>query len=290
LLISHSQSKVIGRFSVSFIILSLVSYCLSTVVGACPFESYCRSYKLKMFVANDKDESVITISAAPDILQTTILDYIDYTCITWFTWELVIRFAVSPEKWEFCKSPLNWIDFLANTWFYANLLFNKILNNAINPMTAHPIWDLLGTIRIMRLFKFINHHKGLKIIIASLKASAGILRLLVFFVCVAVILFASLIFYCERMATSSTIPVKFNSRVGSGSIYNQNSQENDFLSIAEAIWFAIISLTTVGFGDMVPRTPFGEYSDMHRSLGWSVLQYLRHICKNLNIFGPCFFT
>ncbi len=208
----------------------------------------------------DIAKSVITITAQPNNAETTLLDQIDYTCIAYFTLDFIVRFLVSPDKLDFCKSPLNWIDLLANTWFYADFVINKILNRSINPTEPHPIWDLLGTIRIMRLFKLVNHHKGLRVIIASLKASAGILRLLIFFVCVAVIIFASLIYYCERMATGSALPVKLTSRVSSGSMYNKHLRENDFVSIVEAIWFSIISLTTVGFGDFVPRTPFGLYT------------------------------
>ena len=78
---------------------------------------------------------------------------------------------------------LNWIDLIANLWFYIDFVYNSFL--LTDNYETHPAWDLLGTVRILRLFKFFNHHPGLKVIVASLKASAGVLRLLVFFIVVA---------------------------------------------------------------------------------------------------------
>ena len=174
----------------------------------------------------------------------TFLDYVEYVCITWFTLELVIKFLVCPKKLDFFKSFLNWIDLAANLWFYIDLIYNYFLFKKNHD--THPAWDLFGTIRIMRLFRLFDHYPGLKIIIVSLKASAAILRLLVFFIIVAVVISASLIYYSEKLGPDSY-----------GEIAAKSSNENHFSSIFEAIWFSIASLTTVGFGDYCPRTPFG---------------------------------
>ena len=53
----------------------------------------------------------------------------------------------------------------------------------------------------MRLFKLFNHHPGLKVIITSMQYSSSVLWLLIFFVLIAVAVFASLIYYAERMTT-----------------------------------------------------------------------------------------
>lgn len=111
---------------------------------------------------------------------------------------------------------------------------------------------------IFELFKTNNNFKkGLKIIVASLKASAGVLRLLVFFVVVAMIIFSALIFYIEKLTASNMSSAI--SQTGKGS-------ENELTSIIETFWFSIASLTTVGFGDYSPRTPLGELRILLRQM------------------------
>lgn len=166
----------------------------------------------------------------------TILDYIEYVCITWFTFEFGIKFFVAPNKLKFLKSILNWIDLIAIIWFYADLVYNYFLFH--HNSDTHPAWDLFGTVRIMRLFKLFNHYPGLKIIMASLRASAGVLRLLVFFIGCGVIIFASLIFYAEKLTGGSDGRNGMSSIVGTSHENNQAQEgnENQFNSIIEAIW------------------------------------------------------
>ena len=200
--------------------------------------------------------NLINLSITRRERPINLLDYIDYICITWFTFDFTIRCFVAPNKFKFFKSITNWIDLFANMWFYLDLVYNYFISKY--DYDRHPAWDLAGTIRVMRLFKLFNHYAGLTIIIASLRASAGILRLLVFFIGVAIIIFASLIYYSEKLAAGSDGRNGMSSLVGVGHQHgNTFGNENQFNSIIEAIWFSIASLTTVGFGDYLPKTPFG---------------------------------
>ena len=76
-------------------------------------------------------------------------------------------------------------------------------------------------------------------IILSIQTSTKILRLLVFFILVAATLFGSLIFYAERLTTS-------------------DQDNNLFLSVIEAVWYSVVSLTTIGYGDIAPTTLLGR--------------------------------
>jgi len=98
--------------------------------------------------------------------------------------------------------------------------------------------DLLSTIRIMRLFKLFNHHPGLKVIITSMRFSSSVLWLLIFFVLIAVVVFATLIYYADRMGT-------------------RHPDEGMFSSIPDALWFNIITMSTIGYGDLYPKTMLG---------------------------------
>ena len=256
---SSKFARAISRISIGFIIISILTYCLSTMGGICRYEIFCQTYTFHVSVENRNLTQYKPINVIPRSNRDhlTILDYIEHVCIAWFTLEITIRFLVTPNKNAFFKNPLNWIDFAANLWFYSDLIYNQFLIDEKTKSTP-PAWDLFGTVRIFRLFKFMNHHKGLQIIIASLKGSAGILRLLIFFVAVASIIFASLIYYSEKLTAGRIQKTEFI--VQKSESHHKNSQhleQNEFDSIIEAIWFTMSSLTTVGYGDYVPQTVLG---------------------------------
>lgn len=62
--------------------------------------------------------------------------------------------------------------------------------------------DFFSIIRILRLFKLTRHSPGLKILIHTFKASAKELGLLVFFLVLGIVVFASLVFYAEKLQVS----------------------------------------------------------------------------------------
>lgn len=165
--------------------MSILTFCLSTVNNLCETSFFCRTYTIRLILPRtDPNKSpVINLTINRGERIPTLLDYIEYVCITWFTLEFGIRYLVAPNKIKFFKSILNWIDLIANLWFYIDFIYNSFLLR--DSYEIHPAWDMLGTVRILRLFKFFNHYPGLKVIVASLKASAGVLRLLVFFIIVA---------------------------------------------------------------------------------------------------------
>lgn len=90
----------------------------------------------------------------------------------------------------------------------------------------------------MRLFKLTRHSSGLKILMQTFRASAKELTLLVFFLVLGIVIFASLIYYAEKI---------------------QTNPRNDFDSIPLGLWWALVTMTTVGYGDMVPKTYVGMF-------------------------------
>jgi potassium voltage-gated channel Shaw-related subfamily C protein len=90
----------------------------------------------------------------------------------------------------------------------------------------------------MRLFKLTRHSSGLKILVQTFRASAKELTLLVFFLVLGIVIFASLVYYAERI---------------------QTNPHNDFNSIPLGLWWALVTMTTVGYGDMTPKTYIGMF-------------------------------
>jgi potassium channel subfamily V protein 1 len=145
---------------------------MSTVNDFCKSGMFCRNYNIKLAMPREHTpSSLINLSITRREKPINFLDYIDYVCITWFTFEFFTRCIVSPNKIKFFKSITNWIELFAIIWFYVDLGYNYVLFN--NNVERSALWDMAGTIRVMRLFKLFNHYAGLTIIIASLRASAG---------------------------------------------------------------------------------------------------------------------
>lgn len=106
-------------------------------------------------------------------------------------------FQVAPNIIEFIKSPVNVIDFAATLSFYIDMILIS--------ETKSQLLDFFSIIRIFRLFKLTRHSPGLKILIHTFKASAKELGLLVFFLVLGIVVFASLVYYAEKLQVSLDI-------------------------------------------------------------------------------------
>lgn len=139
-------------------------------------------------------------------------------CNAWFTFEIVIRFIVTPSKVEFVQSLVNIIDFVATLSFYMDLLLKELALEHTSIGANADMLEFFSIIRIMRLFKLTRHSPGLKILIHTFKASGKELSLLVFFLVLGIVLFASLVYYAERIQTNpdnefTSIPVGFDDEI-----------------------------------------------------------------------------
>lgn len=221
---SSLAAKVMAVISVFFICVSILSFCLKTHPN------------MRVPVIINRTVSSLNDTAwFLDKVKTDAHDaffYVESVCNAWFTFEITIRFVVSPKKLDFVRAPINVIDFVATMSFYSDMLLQHLAADLENA----DILDFFSIIRILRLFKLTRHSRGLKILIHTFKASAKELFLLVFFLVLGIVIFASLVYYAERL---------------------QANPRNDFTSIPEGLWWAIVTMTTVGYGDMAPRTYVG---------------------------------
>lgn len=149
-------------------------------------------------------------------------------CVAWFTLELLVRFIFCPEKLAFFKKVMNWIDFLAIVPFYISLVYPS--------ESDVEILNIIRLIRIFRIFKLSRHSSGLQILGHTLRASVRELLLLISLLLISVVLFASLIYYWEKDVPNTK-----------------------FSDIPNCFWWAVVTMTTVGYGDMVPATAVGKF-------------------------------
>ena len=154
-----------------------------------------------------------------------VFQWVEYICGVWFTLEFGLRLASSPNKREFIAQPMNWVDFLAILPFYLDFIQN-IKDSYI---------EIFALIRLLRLFRFFKLNLGLQILKHTMVASMRELFLLVLLIMIPVVIFASIVYLTER---------KYN--------------EKKFTSIPQAFWWAMVTITTVGYGDITPITTFGK--------------------------------
>ncbi|XP_065581356.1 potassium voltage-gated channel protein Shaw-like isoform X2 [Artemia franciscana] len=227
---SSSAAKVVGVISVFFICVSILSFCLKTHPDL--RVPVLKNVTIQGVLGNG---TYIPSTWTVDKVRTdphVAFFYVELACNIWFTFEFVIRFIVCPSKVAFSKLPLNIIDLIATLSFYSDIVLQELAQK----MENGDILEFFSIIRIFRLFKLTRHSPGLKILIHTFQASAKELFLLVFFLILGIVIFASLVYYAERL---------------------QSNPKNDFKSIPEGLWWAIVTMTTVGYGDMVPKTYVG---------------------------------
>lgn len=123
--------------------------------------------------------------------------YIECVCNVWFLFEILIRFLVAPNRRQFSRDSVNVIDFVATVSFIYDLIISD--KHLATTSNKTDILDFLNIFRILRLFKLTRHSRGLKILIYTFRASAKELLLLVGFLLLGIIIFASLIYYAERL-------------------------------------------------------------------------------------------
>ena len=163
---------------------------------------------------------------------------IECFCNAWFTFELLTRFVASPHKMQFIHEGINIVDFLATINFYVSVFQRVFRLEGL----LKDILDVLSIIRILRIFKLTRHHPGLKILHLTLKASARELFLLILFLIFGGVIFSAMVYFAEKIE-----------------LKRQKETENDFGSIIDGFWWSVVTMTTVGYGDMVPRSYSGDY-------------------------------
>jgi len=155
---------------------------------------------------------------------------IEVVCIVWFSIELIARFASCPNKREFWKSIINWIDLAAILPFYIGLMVPRSMD-----LQSLVFIRMIRFTRIFRIFKMSRHFAGLLALAYALKAGCRELALLFLLLSICVVLFSSMVYFVDMSDPGSP-----------------------FHSIIEAFWWSIVTMSTVGYGDYVPKTPLGK--------------------------------
>lgn len=166
-------------------------------------------------------ESVTQIATA----YGKFFEWFEVFSVAVFTVEYLLRLWIGPERGSrlrYIFSPLALIDLVAILPFYLGSLIGVDLR-------------ILRLLRLLRLLKLSRHFSALSVLWDALRAEARGIASAMLILWILTTIAASLMHLAERAA-----------------------QPEAFGDIPSAMWWAIVTLTTVGYGDVTPITSVGR--------------------------------
>lgn len=183
------------------------------------------------------------IETVPSLARTfqIVLQILEYLLTFFFTVEYIARLYCSPRKREYVFSFFGIIDLIATlppylSFFFPHARYMMLLRS----------FRFIRIFRIFKLFSFINEGY---ILMQSLKKSLTKISVYFLFVLILVTCLGTLMFMVE------------SGQPGTG-----------FTDLASSVYWAIVTMTTVGYGDITPVTPIGRLlSAFVMLLGYTII-------------------
>ncbi|XP_067291419.1 voltage-gated potassium channel KCNC1 isoform X2 [Pseudorasbora parva] len=218
--LSSVCAKVIAVISLFFILLSITAFSLQTNVSINPHQMFVVS------ADNSSGEFTLDHSVLPRDLDT-----VELVCSIWFVFEFVMRAFSCPSKLSFIMNVMNIVDLLALfPWFFRWC-------SGTYCMHALGFLHVMRCIRVLHVFKLMQNVFGVRVLKHALHASATALCAVPLILFSCTLIFATMAFYAE---------------------FDQIDLHTSFIDIPSSFWWAGVTLTTVGYGDMYPITVQGK--------------------------------
>lgn len=168
-----------------------------------------------------------------------LLIILEWIITGFFTLEYLLRIATTNRPRKYIFSFFGIIDLLAILPMYLSFFF-----------VGSKVFSVIRALRLLRLFKILNHPQFMgqsQHLVKALNASRRKITIFLYFILISTILIGSLMYVIE-------------------------GEENGFTSIPTSIYWTIVTLTTVGYGDISPATPLGQFiASMVMILGYGII-------------------
>lgn len=203
----------------------------------------------------------VALETMPEFRGDLAFFILEMVITAFFTVEFLLRFYACESVRTFALNGLNLIDFFAifpgymelmsmlayetRSWFGSadsETLVHKAASS-MRTLRVVRMGRLLRLIRVMRLAKAARHTPSLGIVMAVItRVSTTALAVTFMLLGVATVLSASFAYISESELCDN----------------KASGCSGAFDSIPAAFWWAVATLTTVGYGDMIPRTTVGK--------------------------------
>lgn len=155
-----------------------------------------------------------------------VLLTLEWIITIFFSLEYIARIISIKKPWKYIFSFYGIIDFVSTIPLYLSYILA-----GSQVLLAVRAFRLLRVFRILKLVKFIGEASQLQ---AALKASRTKIAVFIYVVLILSVILGTLMYLIE-------------------------GDEAGFTSIPTSIYWTIVTLTTVGYGDIAPQTPLGQF-------------------------------
>ncbi|VDK43487.1 unnamed protein product [Anisakis simplex] len=169
-----------------------------------------------------------------EMVEHPVFNHIENICVVYFTLEYLLRFCVAPRKWSFAKQFLNVIDLLAILPFFFEIILAIVGirgDNIRKVRWAFLTVRLLRILRIIRIVKLGRFSPGLANFALTIRKSKKQMQMVAIVMLTVIVFFSTLVYFLEKDEPNTT-----------------------FTSIPASFWWAVVTMSTVGYGDSVPQT------------------------------------
>ena len=156
-----------------------------------------------------------------------------------FTFEYIARIITVRKPIKYIFSFYGIIDLLSTIPKYISIIFG-----GVHALAALRALRLLRIFRILKLTRYLGASNNL---VRALKASRAKISVFLFTVIIVAIILGTIMYLVE-------------------------GEENGFSNIPKSVYCCIVTLTTVGFGDIAPQTPLGQFiASLVMILGYGII-------------------
>lgn len=181
-----------------------------------------------------------SMQGLPHFLDISMV-WLEYILTAIFTFEYLTRLYCSPKPKEYALSVFGIIDLLATLPVYIGAFFG--------PARYLMIIRTFRLIRVFRVFKLFSFLEEGDLLMQSIIQSARKIFVFFLFVLILVISLGTIMYMVEGHIEGS-----------------------EFTDIPRSIYWAIVTLTTVGYGDITPATRMGQFlSAIVMMLGYTIM-------------------
>ena len=168
-----------------------------------------------------------------------LLNILEWVVTILFSLEYIARIITVNKPIKYITSFYGIIDLLSTIPKYISLIFA-----GTHALVALRALRLLRVFRILKLARYLGASNNL---LQALKASRAKISVFLFAVIIAAIILGTIMYLVE-------------------------GEENGFTNIPKSVYWCIVTLTTVGFGDIAPSTPLGQFiASLVMILGYGII-------------------
>ncbi len=200
-----------------------------------------KAFDVCLLVAIIASVTAVVVESIPGMRESYGLwiDIAEWAFTILFTIEYVFRILTFPRPKEYIFSFFGMVDLLAIIPSYLGVFFVG--------MESLLVIRAIRLLRVFRVLKLMQFSKEALVLVSAMRRS--LVKIIVF------------------IGAVLTVVV-----IAGATMYLIEGEEHGFTSIPKAMYWAIVTMTTVGYGDLVPQTAFGRvFASFLMIIGYGII-------------------